>query len=383
MSNNSTQNYKEKINNINYRLDKIVQLVDTKKNFFNNVFFPEKDREIPINLYNIHYSPSNKDYKFLENDDNIKEYNFAEPNKIFLLPSSDDSGNEKTDDNIPSFSKICNDIIDLETLLILKTEEDLKELPKNVHPILMFRCSEPFLSIEKVINFIQSNNKRPPYEIKIVPIIKNSENKYILTFIIKFHSLEEAKNIHYLLSNQFNIPSHVCYDKRELNTTKWYCVIFRREAGGEQRLNKFVTLICDIYRRIPEKNKSYICTSVEATCEAKIEARECIRKLGDILYCAIKVESLEQALFLCVQYNNYYDMKVNLHNITYKLKKNKIPQILAKKDIKGENKFENSKIRKNFKEDSCFQNEVFDYLFPKKGRLLSRKHRRNMIKQGA
>ena len=384
MSKISTQNYKEKINNINNRLDNLVQLVDTKKHFFNNIFFPEKDREIPMNLYNIHYSPSKKDFKFIENDDIMKEYNFEQPNKIFQLPSSDDSGNEKKDDhNIPSFTKICNDIIDLETLLILKTEEELKNLPKNVHPILMFRGYEPFLSMEKVINFILNNNKKPPYEIKIVPIIKNSENKYKLTFIISFNSLEEVLNIQQILSNQYHIISQICYDKRELNTAKWYCVVFRREAGGEQRLNKFVNLICDIYRRIPDNNKSYINTSVEGTCEAKIETKECIRKLGDILYCAIKVESLEQALFLCVQYNHYYDMKVNLHNITYKLKKNAIPQVLTNKEIKGEFKFENNKIRKTFKEDNCYLNDACDVLFPKKERFLSRKHKRMTIKQGA
>ena len=377
------QNYKEKIIKINNRLDKIVQLVDTKKHFFNNIFFPEKDREIPMNLYNIHYTSSKKDYKFLENDDNIKEYNFEQPNKIFLLPSSDDSGNEKTDDNIPSFTKICNDIIDLETLVLFKTEEDLKKIPENVHPILMFRGYEPFLSMEKVINFIQNNNKKPPYEVKIVPIIKNSENKYKLTFIVSFNTLEEVKNIQNILSNQYNIVSKICYDIRESNNAKWYCVVFRREAGGEQRLNKFVNLICDIYRKIPDKNKSYINTSVEGTCEAKIEKKECIRKLGDILYCAIKVDSLEQALLLCVQYNHYYDMKVNLHNITYKLKKNKIPQVMIDKEIKGEIKYENNKIRKTFKEDNCYKNDACDVLFPKKDRLLSRKHKRMAIKQGA
>ena len=154
MLENHTQEYKEKINDINTRLDKLVQLVDTKKNFYNNIFFPEKDREIPNNLYNIHYNPSGQEYDFLEKEDNIKFYKFDEPAKIFLLPSSDDSGNENQNENIPSFSKICNDIVDFSTLYLVNDNQ--KEIPKNVHPILMFKAQSPFLSIESILNFIKN-----------------------------------------------------------------------------------------------------------------------------------------------------------------------------------------------------------------------------------
>ena len=55
---------------------------------------------------------------------------------------------------------------------------------------------------------------------------------------------------------------------------------------------------------------------------------------NEIIYCAMKVNSLEQALFLFIQYNKYYDLKVHLHNITFKLKKHKTPQTLTNKDGK-------------------------------------------------
>ena len=379
MLENPTKNYKEKITDINNRLEKLVQLVDTKKNFYNNIFFPEKDREIPNNLYNIHYNPLGQEYDFLEKEENIKLYKFDEPAKIFLLPSSDDSGNENQNDNIPSFSKICNDIIDLSTLFLVNDPQ--KEIPKNVHPILMFKVQSPFLSIELILNFIKSTIQKAPFEIKTV-LINTNDNKTYLTFIIKFNSCKDVEDIQGILFNQYKIKAHICYDQRELNTTNWNCVIFRRQAGGDQRLNKFVTLICDISRTIPEKeNKQFICNSVEGTCEAKIEGKECIRKLGDIFYCAITVNSLEQALFLCIQYNKYYDMKVHLHNITFKLKKYKMPQILMNKDVNGDNQFEPNKIKKNFKEDDCFQNEAFDLLFSKRNNLLSRKHKRAKKKQ--
>ena len=380
MYENSTKNIKETINDINSRLDNLVKLVDIKKNFFNNIFFPEKDREIPMNLYNIHYSPTGQDYDFLDNDENIKQYKFDQPDKVFMLPSSDDSGNEQSNDKNFAFNKICDEIFDIETLFTINDIE--KDLPKNVHPILMLRVQEPFPSIEKMLSLIKNHIQKPPYEIKIVSINKKEQNKSIVSFIIKFNSLQDTLIIKDILTNQYKLNAHFLYDQRELNNAKWFCVVFRRESGNEQKLNRFVTLICDIFRAIPDKEKKFICNSVESTCEAKIEGDECIRKLGDMLYCAIKVNNLEQALILCLQYNKYYDMKVNLHKITFKLKKNKIPQILINKDIKGENKLQTHKIKKNFKEDDCFQNEVADLLFSK-NKFLSRKHKRAKLNKAS
>ena len=56
MSENNIQDFKEEINDINKRLNNLVEFVDTKKNFYNNVFFPEKDQNIPLTLYNINYN---------------------------------------------------------------------------------------------------------------------------------------------------------------------------------------------------------------------------------------------------------------------------------------------------------------------------------------
>ena len=372
MSENLERNYREITNDINARLEKLVQLVDTKKNFYNNIFFQEKERDIPNNLYNINYTPSGQEYDFLDNEENIKQYKFDEPAKIFMLPSSDDSGNENTNENIPSFSKVCNDIMDLNCLLTLQNGE--KDLPKNVHPMLLFRAKEPFVSIEKMLDFILNNIHKPPTEIKMAQLSK--ANEYVLSFLIKFNLYKDAEDVKSVLEKNYNITCFFCYDQRELPNSKWYCVVFRRYAGGEQRLNKFVTLICDIIRNIPEKERELLCTSIEGTCEAKIEGKDCIRKLGETLYCAMKVNNLEQALYLCIQYNKYYDMKVNLHNITFKLKKYKLPQILMNNDLNGENKFESRKNKKNYKEDDCFQNETFNFLFSKKNNLLSRKHKR-------
>ena len=133
MSENNFQNFKEEINDINKRLNTLVQYVDTKKNFYNNVFFPGKDQTIPLNLYNIHYNSSQKDYNLNDNEVPLKQYSFDQPDKIFLLPSSDESGNEGKNIYIPSFKKICDDIIDLEYLQLLN---DRKDLPKDIYPIV-------------------------------------------------------------------------------------------------------------------------------------------------------------------------------------------------------------------------------------------------------
>ena len=371
------QGYEQTISDINDRLDNLIQLIDSKKNFYNNIFFSDKEKDIPMNLYNINFPSSGQEQNYLDNNMIIKRYQFDKPNRIFFLPSSEESGEDGNDSKIPSFTKICDDVIDFKTLaLIDENKPEDKELPKEIHPIIMFRGQDPLISLEKVLGFIKSNLNNVPYEIKIMHIFKNNENKSSLSFIIKFPSYKEVSLMKKSLLEIYKIKSTICYDRRELNSTQWICVIFRREAGGEARLNKFVQLMTDIYLSIPEKNKEFICNSIEGICKAKIDDNECIRKLGDMLYCAIKVESLDQALFLCIQYNDYYDMKVNLHYITYKMKKNSIPEVLTQKDIQNESKG----MKKKYKEDGCLQNDTADFLFPRKGRILGKKFRRNKYK---
>ena len=383
MSQNVPRMYQQSIYDIQNRLDNLIHLIDNKKNFYNNIFFSDKDREPPMNLYNIHFLASSQENNYSDNEAKVKQYQFNKPEKIFLLPSSEDSGDERNDDNkAPSFKEICDDIVDFEThALIDENKPEDRELPETVHPIIMFRAQDPFLSIEKVLGFIKSCVHNVPYEIKIIQIYKSKEGKNALYFIIKFYNYNEASLMRKCLYDNYKIESTFCYDKRELSNTKWICVIFRRQSGGEEKLSKFVQLIADIFHGIPEKNKKFICNSVEGVCEAKIDGEDCIRKLRNMLYCAIKVESLEQALVLCVHYNNYYDMKVNLHSYTYKMKKNKIPQILTKKDIQNENKINMYKIKKSYKEDDCYQNEIADFLFSKKEKILGKKHKRNKNKQ--
>ena len=378
------QMYQQSVYDIRNRLDNLIQLVDIKKNFYNNIFFSDKDREPPMNLYNIHFLAPNDENNYSDNETKIKSYQFNKPEKIFLLPSSEESGDERNEETkSPSFKQICDDIVDFEILaLIDENKPEDRELPSTVHPIIMFRVQDPLLSIEKVLGFIKNYVHNVPYEIKIMQIYNSIEGKNILSFIIKFYRYNDASLMKKCLGDNYKIKSTFCYDKRELNNTKWYCVIFRRQAGGEEKISKFVQLIADIYHGIPEGKKQFICNSVEAVCEAKIEGENCIRKLRNVLYCALKVDSLEQALFLCVHYNNYYDMKVNLHYYTYKMKKNKIPQILTKKDKQNENKINMYKIKKNYKEDDCYQNEVADFLFSKREKILGKKHKRNKNKQG-
>ena len=94
----------------------------------------------------------------------------------------------------------------------------------------------------------------------------------------------------------------------------------------------------------------------------------------------IKVSSLEQAVTLCVKYNNTRDLKVNLHNLTYKMKKTEMPQILIDKEGIGQKRLNKQKINKNFKEDEMFQDDLAAMLLPS-AKLLSRKHKRNKTKK--
>ena len=377
MSANNISNFKEDINDINQRLNNIIQLVDTKKNFFNNVFFPDKDQNIPITLHNIHYNSSNKDNNFNEAEKDVKEYNFDQPNKIFLLPSSDESGNESKNIYIPSFSQICDDIIDLEYLQLVKEEKDL---PKGTYPIVLFRGKEPLTNAIRVLSVVKSCINKNPYEIKILPIQSIHDTKDILSLFVKFYTYEEAKIITEYLNKSYNIQGKLCYDKRELIDSNWYCVVFRMEGGGDQKLGKFVQLMDDIYKEINDKNKTFLMNSIEGSCEGQINGNKCIKKLGEVFYCMIKVSTLEQAVTLCVKYNKTHDIKVNLHTLTYKMKKSEMPQILIEKDGIGDKKLNKQKINKNFKEDEMFQDDFPFMLLPSR-KLLSRKHKRNKIKK--
>ena len=376
MSENNIQDFKEEINDINKRLNNLVEFVDTKKNFYNNVFFPDKDQNTPLTLYNIHYNSSFKDYNFNDGETSIKRYNFDQPDKIFLLPSSDESGNESKNIYIPSFKQICDDIIDLEYLQLLTGENNL---PKGIYPIVLFRGKEPLTNVMKVLNFVKTYIQKAPYEIKILPIHSQNENKDILSLFVKFYTYEEARIITECLNKTYNIQGKLCYDKRELIDSEWYCLVFRMEGGGDQKLGKFVQLMDDIFKSIPD-NKQFLLNSIEGSCEGQINGFKCIRKLGEVFYCMIKVESLDQAVALCVKYNNTHDLKVNLHYLTYKMKKSKMPQILIDKEGIAEKRINKHKLNKSYKEDSVYFNEAAYKLFPTK-RMLSRKHRRNKSKK--
>jgi hypothetical protein len=377
MSENNISNFKEDINDINQRLSNLIQLVDTKKNFFNNVFFPDKDQNIPITLHNIHYNSSNKDNNFNDTEKDVKQYNFDQPNKIFLLPSSDESGNESKNIYIPSFGQICDDIIDLEYLELVKEEKDL---PKGTYPIVLFRGKEPLTNALKVLSFVKSCINKDPYEIKILPIQSIHDTKDILSLFVKFYTYEEAKIITEYLNKSYNIQGKLCYDKRELIDSNWYCVVFRMEGGGDQKLGKFVQLMDEIYKEINDVNKKFLMNSIEGSCEGQINGNKCIKKLGEVFYCMIKVSTLEQAVTLCVKYNKTRDIKVNLHTLTYKMKKSEMPQILIEKEGIDEKKLNKQKINKNFKEDEMFQDDIAFMLFPPR-KLLSKKHKRNKIKK--
>ena len=76
---------------------------------------------------------------------------------------------------------------------------------------------------------------------------------------MKFYSFEDAKIIAESLKNAYGNPVRVCFDKREIKDSKWYCVVFRMEGGGDQKLGKFVQLMDDIFKEIPgdEKNAGF------------------------------------------------------------------------------------------------------------------------------
>ena len=88
-----------------------------------------------------------------------------------------------------------------------------------------------------------------------------------------------------------------------------------------------------------------------------------VKKFGGIFYCAVKVKNLESALSLCIKYNNYLDLKVHLHNLSYKSKKPSIPDILVVKD------YGKKKYKKEEDNDEMIANKLFN-------KILNKKHKR-------
>ena len=352
-----------------------MSFADSKKDFFNNIFFPVKDRAIPMNLYNINFNCP-KDYDFNDTETINKKYNFEQPNKIFLLPSSDESGNESKNIFIPSFNQICEDIIDFSNYQLAPEKKDL---PNNIFPVVTLRVKEPLINVNKALGFVKSYLHKDPYEIKMATIHNPSENKDTSYLNIKFYSYEDAVAIKECLQKTYGIQGKLCFDKRDLPDSKWYCVIFRIEGGGEQKLSKFVQLMDDIFKDINDKNKEFIETSLTGSCEGQINNVKCIKKLGEVFYCAIKVGNLEQALALCVKYNNMHGLKVNLHNLSLKTKKHEIPQVLISNELDNERPKKNH-LSKTYKEDQMYKNDLVDRLFFNR-KILNKKHKRNKNKQ--
>ena len=76
----------------------------------------------------------------------------------------------------------------------------------------------------------------------------------------------------------------------------------------------FLTMLYSTKGVLSNRKKQFLVNSVEGTCEGQINGAKCIRKLGEVFYCMIRVSNLELAVSLCVKYNNFQGLQVNLHN---------------------------------------------------------------------
>jgi hypothetical protein len=377
--NKINNNIEDKINQLNKKVENLVSLVDKKPNFYNNIFFEEHSKPIPLNLINTNYININNNQKLFQEDKDIiidensannPIYQLNEPLNIFSLPSSEESGNE---DNkaiqYSSFKSICDEVIDtdfLEIIQIDKLNEDehkeededeaedreikdkdeykkeISNILKKVMPILMFKSIPQLSSIDEILKICKYNISIKPYEIKKVflPSLKND------IFLIKFYSLNDAMKVKKVFDKDYNNNFHLCYDKRELKNSKWYCVIFRRESIKDKKGNyKFNDIINNIFTDIKCKTKNIITIDIN---------NNNFREKGNIFYSAIKVDNLNDALNLCIKYNNYNNLKVNLHYLTYKFSKKTFPKILTQKDYIKEKKI-------SFNKDS--DSKIYDILF--------------------
>lgn len=333
--NNINENFEDKINLLKNKIEDIVSMVDKKPDFYNNIFFEKNNKPIPLNLVNTKYinakiveeAKKNKKEKFEEKHLNNLAYQLNEPLYIYSLPSSDDSGGEESNKiKQNNFKSICDEIIDTKYLELINLDnegdEEVKHFPNNILPILMFKCIPSLSSIDNILKFCSFKLGIKPYEIKKV-FFKELKSDI---FLVKFYSIKDALkaklNFNKDFNEEFNVKFHLCYDKRELKDTKWYCVLFRRKINKDKNYT-FKDIIKDIYEEI--------------NCPKKIitiDTDDNIYKIYEnYFYSAIKVDNLNVALNLCIKYNKYNNLKVHLHNLTYHNSKKLFPEVLNQKDF--------------------------------------------------
>ena len=359
-------NLNEKIDELNQRIEKLVDLVDKRPSFYNNIFFEDQFKTIPINLINTDYININskKEKPKLNNlfkEDLLKNKNYLleEPLHLLDLPSSDESDNEDNNEEHITFRSICDEIYDYEYLEINEDEDKDKHNNKNIKdilPLLMFKTIPELSTIHNVVRYCKEKVHVTPYEIKKISI---PEIKTSTVFIIKFYSFDDANKAKKSLTEdynvRYNINFHLCYDKRELkNNTNWYCVVFRRDQINNNNNHRFVDIINEIYDKI--------------SCEKKIitiDMNGHIYKVrGNTFYSAIRVDNINDAINLCIKYNKFSNLKVHLHYLTYENSIKELPKVLLKK-----NYIKDKKI--SLSEDEETKN--FDFLFPQRNKNKKKK----------
>ena len=356
---NENNNFDNRIKLINKKFEDLVNLVEKKPNFYNNIFFEVNSKKV-LNLINTNYiNVTNKTEKISinknniidENDSSNSNYLLNEPLYKFDLPDSDDSDNEENiEKRESSFKSICDQVIDTEVLEIIDIntydKADEETIPKNIFPILMFKSIPELSSINDILKIFSNYICIKPYEIKRLYV--PSLNNYI--FLVKLHSLDEANKSRAILSKKFKNNFHISYDKRELKDSKWFCVIFRRECNKDKNNYKFKDIIEEIFEKINSKEKKIISNNEDGNI---------FGKCGKAFYSAIKVGKLNEALNLCLKYNNYNNLKVNLHYLTYQNSKKVFPKALTQKNY-------SKKIKKSIDEDTQIYNKLFGDLKKKK-----------------
>ena len=346
-------NLDDKIDELNRKIEKLVDLVDKRPSFYNNIFFEGQSKTIPINLINTDYiNIKNEKPKLniLFKEDLLKERNYLleEPFHLYELPS-DESDNEDNNEEHITFKSICDEIYDNEYLKTIE-DEDMNEknnqIKNNAHPFLMFKTFLELSSINDVLNYCKRKIHVTPFEIKKIEMPEIKGRK---VFIVKFDSFDDTikakKSLTEDYTETYSIKFHLCYDKRELKNYKiWYCVVFRRDYNNNKNNNKFEDIIKEIYDKI-ECKKKLITIDMNGNI---------YNVRGNIFYSAIRVINFNEAINLCIKYNKFSNLKVHLHYLTYENSKKEFPQVLFKKNFIKEKKL-------SLSEDEETKN--FDLLF--------------------
>lgn len=199
---------------------------------------------------------------------------------VISPPTSDD---ESIQNNVPTFTEICNSFFDKGLIRVISS---LEECPRGAKPAIFFPNVRNTLTALHMKEFLESNQKQiKPREVRI---FKHGDQSYVLAKFDKKTDCEKIYQWHKKGSSEIKY----CYDGTDVPDSNWYCVVIRNIPVNAMR--NFIEEKCSEFRD-------------------NINQELGMMKISGIICFAVVMKSLESAQQMCLSLNGKGNMKAHLH----------------------------------------------------------------------